>query len=60
MLRHLGKIYLLLHILEITEAGEEIMNKYKVLNINLSLVTKMQESNNELDETEQNKFIRIY
>lgn len=33
------------------------MNQYKVLNINLSLVTKLKESNNELDEAEHNKFI---
>lgn len=33
------------------------MNEYKVLNMNLSLVTKMQESNNELNDIEQNKFI---
>lgn len=46
-------INLLLHILKISEADDEIINRYKMLNMNLSLITKMQESNNEIDETEK-------
>lgn len=47
---------LLLHILKITEAGEAIINKYKYLNITLSLVHNTK-GENEIDEKEQKKFI---
>ena len=51
-------INLLLHFLKIAEAGEEIINKYKVLNMSLSLIHNLKEGKNELDDKEEQKFIK--
>ena len=48
-------INLLLHFLKIAEAGDEIINKYKVLNMALSMTHNIKESNNILDENEEKK-----
>jgi uncharacterized protein YnzC (UPF0291/DUF896 family) len=48
---------LLLHFCKIAEAGDEIINKFKVLNMALSLIHNLKEGNNILDVNEEKKFI---
>lgn len=50
-------INLLLHFLKIAEAGEEMINKYKLLNMSLSLINNLKEGENKLDDNEEKKFI---
>jgi hypothetical protein len=51
-------INLILHFLKLADAGEEIINKYKVLNMSLSLIHNLKEGKNELDDKEEQKFIK--
>ena len=50
-------INLLMHFLKLAEAGDEMINKYKVLNMSLSLIHNLKEGKNELDDNEEKKFI---
>jgi hypothetical protein len=50
-------INLLMYFLKLAEAGEEIINKFKVLNMSLSLIHNFKEGHNILDEKEQTNFI---
>jgi hypothetical protein len=49
---------LLLHFCKIAEADVEIINKFKVLNIALSLIHNLKEGENKLDENEEKKYIK--
>ena len=48
---------LLMHFLKLAEAGDEMINKYKVLNMSLSLIHNLKEGENKLDDKEQTNFI---
>ena len=48
-------INLLLHFLKIAEAGEEIINKYKVLNLALSKINDIKEGENKLNDDREDK-----
>ena len=50
-------INLLIHFLKISEAGDEMINKFKVLNMALSLIHNLKEGENKLDDKEQTNFI---
>jgi uncharacterized protein YecA (UPF0149 family) len=49
-------INLLLHFLKIAEAGDEIINKYEVLNMTLSLIHNLKKEDKKLDEKAEPKF----
>ena len=48
-------INLLLHFLKIADAGEEIINKYKVLNLALSKINDIKEGENKLNDDREDK-----
>jgi hypothetical protein len=51
-------INLLLHFLNIADAGEEIINKYKVLNLSLSKINDIKEGENKIsDDREEKAFL---
>ena len=50
-------INLLMHFLKLAEAGDEMINKYKVLNMSLSLIHNLKEGENKLDDKEKTNFI---
>jgi hypothetical protein len=50
-------INLLLHFCKIAETDVELINKFKVLNMALSLIHNLKEGENKLDDNEQTKYI---